>query len=427
MTIYVVKEGDNINSIARQYNVTAQSIIDNNALSNPENLVVGQTLVILVPRIVHTVSEGETIFSIARDYGITESVLLQNNPIISVNGLVFPGQTVVIEYEGEKRGSIAANGYVYPFVNRSVLIKTLPYLTYLTVFSYGFRQDGSLVTIDDDEILSLAKEYNVGAIMTLSTIDERGGFSNELASLLLNNPAVQDTVIANIIQNMNQKGYIGVDIDFEYIPPEDAQEYINFVSKLSVALEPYGYQLIVALAPKTSADQPGLLYEAHNYRELGRIADYVLLMTYEWGYTYGPPMAVAPINKVQEVLNYAITEIPEYKINMGMPNYGYDWQLPFEQGVSMARSLSNVQAVQLALRTGSTIQYDETAQSPFFFYSDAQGNRHEVWFEDARSVDAKVNLAFDYGFNGITFWNLMRFFPQSWLVISSLYNIRKID
>lgn len=426
MIIHVVRAGENINSIADRYDVSAQSIIDNNALTNPENLVPGQTLVILIPKIIYTVQEGDTVSGIAQSYGITDAVLLQNNPIISSAGNIFPGQTLVIEYEGEKRGSIATNGYVYPNVDRNVLIKTLPYLTYLTVFTYGFREDGSLVTVDDAAVLELAKQYGVGPIMTFSTIGEDGMFSNELASFLLNNPAAQNTVISNIIQIMNEKGYIGVDVDFEYIPPEDAEKYVSFIIRLREALEPYGYQVIVALAPKTSADQPGLLYEAHNYAALGRAADYVLLMTYEWGYTYGPPMAVAPINKVQAVLDYAITEIPPYKINMGMPNYGYDWQLPFEQGISAARSLSNVGAVELAAQTGAEIQYDEISQAPFFFYYDEQGNQHEVWFEDARSVEAKVNLAFDYGFNGITFWNLMKFFPQSWLVISSLYNIDKI-
>ena len=101
-------------------------------------------------------------------------------------------------------------------------------------------------------------------------------------------------------------------------------------------------------------------------------------------------MAVAPLNKVQEVLNYAVTQIDRNKIFMGIPNYGYNWTLPFVQGTSQAQSLSNVQAVELAGDVGAYIQYDPVAQAPHFNYFDNQWREHEVWFEDARSIRAKL-------------------------------------
>ena len=134
-------------------------------------------------------------------------------------------------------------------------------------------------------------------------------------------------------------------------------------------------------------------------------------------YTYGPPMAVAPLNKVQEVLNYAVTQIDRNKIFMGIPNYGYNWTLPFVQGTSQAQSLSNVQAVELAGDVGAYIQYD---------YFDNQWREHEVWFEDARSIRAKLDMVPLYGLQGVSYWNIMRYFPQNWLVLNSLYNIRRV-
>jgi len=136
-------------------------------------------------------------------------------------------------------------------------------------------------------------------------------------------------------------------------------------------------------------------------------------------------MAVAPIDKVIPVLNYAITEIPPEKIFMGIPNYGYNWTLPFVRGESMAQSLSNVAAAELAAETGSEIIFDTTAQAPNFNYFE-NGTEHEVWFEDARSVEAKLALADEYDFNGCGYWNIMRYFPQNWLVLNALYNIRKV-
>ena len=146
----------------------------------------------------------------------------------------------------------------------------------------------------------------------------------------------------------------------------------------------------MALAPKTSAGQRGLLYEGHDYAALGSAVDAALLMTYEWGYTYGPPMAVAPLPNVRAVLDYAVTELPPEKILLGIPNYGYDWPLPYVQGETKAASLSNQAAIELAIRHQIAIHYDETAQSPYFHYTDEAGTVHEVWFEDARSLSAKL-------------------------------------
>lgn len=133
-------------------------------------------------------------------------------------------------------------------------------------------------------------------------------------------------------------------------------------------------------------------------------------------------MAVAPLRNVELVVDYALSEIPAEKIWMGIPNYGYDWTLPFRQG-SRARSISNQEAVTLAVQNRAAIRFDQAAQSPWFRYVDGQGREHEVWFEDARSIRAKLELARSRGLYGVGYWNLMRPFPQNWALLNSLYEI----
>lgn len=137
-------------------------------------------------------------------------------------------------------------------------------------------------------------------------------------------------------------------------------------------------------------------------------------------------MAVAPINKVKEVLDYAVSEIPPEKIFMGIPNYGYDWTLPYVRGESRARLIGNVEAVDIAGSYGAEIQFDQLAMSPYFNYTDENGREHIVWFEDARSIEAKLSLVPAYGFRGAGYWNLMKPFPQNWLLADHLFNIRKL-
>lgn len=136
-----------------------------------------------------------------------------------------------------------------------------------------------------------------------------------------------------------------------------------------------------------------------------------------------PPMAVAPINSVRRVLDYAVSEIPPDKILMGIPNYGYDWTLPYKSGDTRARLISNEEAIQIAKFNGVSIKFDETAQSPYFNYY-ADGNEHEVWFEDARSINQKLALVPEYGFYGVGYWNAMRPFVQNWMILNTKYNIR---
>ena len=129
----------------------------------------------------------------------------------------------------------------------------------------------------------------------------------------------------------------------------------------------------------------------------------------------------AGLSRLRRVVEYALTEIPPEKILLGIPNYGYDWTLPFVQGESRATSISNQYAVTLAADNGVDISYDSQAQAPFFRYRDDMGREHEVWFEDARSIRAKLSLISRYNLRGAGYWNLMRPFPQNWLVLNSMF------
>ena len=423
MTIHVVQAGETVDSIAASYGVDPGRLASDNAVPAGGSLAVGQTLVVRFPRQVHAVGPGETLSSIAAAYGTTVRQLWRNNWSLAGQETLAPGQTLVISYLEEKLGSALTNGYAYPYIEPGLLAEQLPYLTCLSPFTYGINASGGLLPLEDDALLSAARLRGTAPVMHLSTLTESGQFDTHRAELVLTDMAVQDQLVAEVIQTVLRRGYAGVDVDFEFLPGQLAAAYAAFLDRLRRRLQPQGRFLWAALAPKTSAGQRGLLYEGHDYAAVAAAADGVLLMTYEWGYTYGPPMAVAPLPNVRAVLDYAVTAIPAGKIFLGVPNYGYDWPLPFVQGSTRAESISNQRAIELAVQHQIAIQYDETAQAPYFYYTDAAGAVHVVWFEDARSMAAKLRLVAEYGFQGMGFWNLMRPFSQTWLVLDSLYDL----
>ncbi len=374
---------------------------------------------------IHIVTRGENVYQIAGNYGISPNDIIQDNGL-SYPYQLTPGQALFLSTGEEKiTRSVFVNGYAYPFIRDEVLNTAIPALSSLTIFGYGFTTDGKLVAPDDAALLQKAKDNQLVPVFLFSSLSEDGIFSSDNASYLFQNTWLQELLLNQILSVMLEKGYKGLDIDFEFIRPEDSEGFISFIGMAVERLHPYGLFVHVDLAPKTSAGQAGLLYEAHDYRRIGELADTVLLMTYEWGYTYGPPMAVAPLNKVRQVVEYALTEIDRDKIYMGIPNYGYDWRLPFVRGTTRAETIGNEQAVDRAIQYGSEIFYDETAVSPYFNYTDREGFAHVVWFENVVSIQAKLELIQEYGLRGAGYWNLMRPFTQNWKLVQSMFRIEK--
>lgn len=373
--------------------------------------------------IIYVVAPGDTVNSVSSKFG------LPPDTVVYMNQLYYPyrlavGQALLLPGGPERSGRklIHSNGYAYPFIDSFVLNQTLPYMSDLSVFSYGFSPEGSLIppVMDDTWMIRAASASGSNPILTLTPFGADGRFNNNLISAMLNNPEAQYNLIAQLREMALSKGFRGVDIDFEYIKSEDRFLFAEFVTRVRENINQIGYPVSVALAPKTSDNQPGLLYAGKDYALLGKAADNVLLMTYEWGYTYGTPMAVAPINNVRQVVEYALTRIPAEKINLGIPNYGYDWPLPYQRGVTRAETIGNIQAIQIAINNNAAIEFDEVSMSPFFQYT-RNGTEHQVWFEDVRSYQAKFNLVYEYNLRGIGCWQLMRLFRPGYLLMADTF------
>ena len=424
MQIHVVSPGQTLWSIGREYGVSPGILARFNGLPEPYRLSVGQAILILKPEKLYTVQPGDTVFSISQTLSLTQNAIYRLNPGLSAQERLYPGQVLVTKIEDRPTERTTLLGYAYPWVNEKTLRGILPYADTLVPFTYGFTEAGELVQPDDAALLALAKTFGARTLLHLSTLTEQGSFSAQRAGVVLENSAARGNLIHNTVRVMQEKGFAGVDVDFEFLGRALAESYAAFLRELGNAVHAADGYLMAAVAPKTFDDQPGALYEGHDYAAIGKAVDQVLLMTYEWGYTYGPPMAVAPLHAVERVVRYAVSRIEAGKLLLGFPNYAYDWTLPYEAGLTRAVLLGNEAAAQLAFDTRSEIFYDEAAQTPWFSYTGMDGAVHEVWFEDARSSLAKFELVRRYGLRGSGYWNFMRPFAANFSLLSAQFRLR---
>ncbi|MFC3883425.1 LysM peptidoglycan-binding domain-containing protein [Bacillus songklensis] len=427
MQIHVVRPGQSIYGIAQAYNTTPQLIAQANELPDPNRLVIGQALVIPIEGRYYFVQPGDTLWEIGRKFNISYQKLATVNNI-SVTQRLTPGTRLYIppspKRNAEFYGYVEASARTITPSVENLIRKNAKYLTYLGAANFEVRRDGSLKEPNLNNLQQISDQNNVSFSMVVTNI-ENGAFSDELGRIILNEPIIENNLLNNIISTAKRNNFTEIAFDFEYLRPEDQEAYLNFLRRAKARLKQEGYFMSVALAPKTSRGQKGRWYEAHDYRGIGEIADFVVIMTYEWGYSGGPPMAVSPIGPVRKVLEYAVTEIPSTKIMMGQNLYGYDWTLPYVPGGQYAKALSPQRSIELAYRYNVPIEYDSKAQAPHFNYRDENGKEHVVWFEDARSIQAKFNLLKELNLRGMAYWKLGLPFPQNWLLIQDNFNVIK--
>ena len=379
--------------------------------------------------IIHIVADGDSLYSIGKKYGVDYQKIGRDNGI-DIEDMLVNGQTIVIigSDDKPKMGDVKINGYAYANIAEDVLDKTLPFLTFISLFSYEAREDGSITPIavpdNEDKIIAGAIDAKVKPALVVTNIGANGNFDSGLAHSILNNPKTIDTLIDNLLKAMHIKGYAGLDVDFEFLLPQDRSAYSNFLAKCAKKMHDNGFFISCAIPAKEAENTDDRLTGAYDYAAIGGIVDYVTLMTYEWGYATDGATAVASIEKVENTVKFASTQMPTSKILMGIPNYGYDWPTPASRE-NPGKAISNVAAVGLARKRNQAISFDEKLQTPFFVYYDDAGKRREVWFEDARSVKAKLELGVKYSLAGFSYWTVNKFWPQNWLILSTMYTIVK--
>ncbi len=427
MIIHVVQLGDTIQSIADAYGISDSKLVLDNGLNPMNSLVPGQSIVIAYPEITYTVKEGDTLLGIANSFDVPVMQLLMNNPYLSEREYLFPGDVLVIQYT--KKGKVTTHGNTVPYINKDTLRKTLPYLTYLSVLNYTATSEGEIITYyDDTELIQITKDYGVIPLMLLTSLTIQGEANIVIAFDLLLNEDFQNRQTENILTILKLKGYYGVNLSLQYISISNLPLYESYLTKISKRLKDEGYLVFITINPEIRNVDNDVSFERVDYTLLDNLAQNIIFMNYEWATNVNPPSPISSVFNINVFLEFITRFISPDKVIIGISTIGYDWELPYSAGLSNVTSLTLERAVDFARNVGATILFDEISQTPYYRYSVINNDlpiEHIVWFIDARSINALIDLVSQYRLLGTGIWSITVYNPQLWLVINSQYEIEK--
>lgn len=269
---------------------------------------------------------------------------------------------------------------------------------------FGLGEDGRIThqypperADEVDEHVERLRDAGVPLVPSLANITD-GRWSYEPVARVLHDPRLRDRHVREIVELVQREDYTGIDIDYENLRSGDREVFSRFVTDLGGALHASGKTLSVAVFAKDSDRGYDERNVAQDYAAIGRAADQVRLMGYDYHWSTSPPGPVAPIDWVRRVVDYAKSQMPPHRVVLGVPLYGYDWS------GGQATSVTWLQAYRLAQQHRVRPEYDAASQSPWFRYTDEQGRPHEVWFENAVSSKAKFEVARGAGIRGVYLW-----------------------
>lgn len=253
-----------------------------------------------------------------------------------------------------------------------------------------------------EKVLQYARDHNVRTHLGVALMDK------EALHTLLSNPGHRQNLIKQLHAQVRKGRYDGVNIDFEFISPTDADFFTQFLRELKNTL---GADKIVSVAvfARTGRENWPVAYQ---YKAIGQIVDRVVVMAYDYSYPDSAAGPVAPLWWVRDVGNYMMANIPREKILLGLPTYGYNWG-PTGRAVTVTGP--KLAIIQNKYRVSAG--FDWKSMSPYYLYTDENGRQHTIWLENETSLSEKWNLAATNRLCGIAFWRIGNGFEDLYKVI----------
>jgi spore germination protein len=192
-------------------------------------------------------------------------------------------------------------------------------LNYVSPWFYNLGEGGQITGKDRPEVGALLKQVGAKNLPMLKNTPTYDDFT-----AILTDTNKQAFVISQIDSLITANGYDGITIDFEALNGSDNATLTAFMGRLYARLHARG-KLVAMAVPAKVRDSTNGWSAAYDYPGLSPVLDYLLIMAYDFHWVNSDPGPIAPISKLRDTANYAITRVPAAKIIWGVGVYGYDW------------------------------------------------------------------------------------------------------
>ncbi len=303
----------------------------------------------------------------------------------------------------------------YDDTSWEVLQREIDRLDIVSPYFFHLTPNGSIKVVDDraEEVTAFVKSHNKRIIPIIQNEARWDDFTRTMES-----EEDRERIARSLADLAEARGFDGLQIDFEAINATDQALLTSLMEAVEAEFRPRRLivsQAVIARSSDASSEWGG----AYDFRRLGEINDFVTIMAYDYTSAASTtPGSVAPIWWVEEVLDYATSRMPAEKVFLGVPFYGRDWNTNTgPPATSVTFGMANQLLLEAEDATGG---FSESEGSPWIRYSDENGDRHEVWYENAESLGLKLDLALSYGVAGFSAWRIGQEDPRSWSVIAAI-------
>ena len=281
---------------------------------------------------------------------------------------------------------------------------------------YQSQEDGSVASRHENlDLVAAARNSGLNIFATVTNQPAgKLGFSRDIAAAIMASPESRRRHIENLVALAREKGFDGIDLDWEALKAEDRQPFATFVEELGAALHAEGRFLSIAVFPKTQKRGRWDTQRAMDYERLGAAVDEFKVMAYNFSGPWSDPGPQAPLAWADEVLSFAESQVPAGKIYLGIPFYGYDWHAGKATAVRSAGA--SEAAAQYAVKVGR----DAASGEATLRYADGEGVAHVVYYQDEKAIAAKLDQLHRKHprIAGIAIWVMGQEDPAFWDLIA---------
>jgi len=274
---------------------------------------------------------------------------------------------------------------------------------------YFTKADGKLAPVPAKFDLRLIAEARKNGIKVIPMTSN--DFDGAMISRILNDPRLRKNHINAIVDTVVKHDFDGIDLDYEGLLAKDRKMYAYFVHVLADKLHRKGKVLSVTLQAKVKEPGHTNATKAQDWRELGKYADRLRIMAYDYHWKTSPPGPIAPKFWVEQVAKFARSTIPARKAILALGTYGYNWN-----GGGRARPITIAQARQLARAKKQPIRRDPKSSELFLKLGPGAPR---IWLQDSGSLKAKLEVVKKYNLGGVVFWRLGDEDAANWQVVKS--------